>query len=167
MSTATSVKLIAEKYYAKLWLGDGDAPDALDLANLPSGFDDNTSYFADPVAKTTIWVSAPEETTGYGSYTTTGNYVDKYVLTGSSNGPYPRPSCFTKVTAGNKDSLGIVPGTTVAYNSPSVVYDGMPLPVQPQLGWFYLDATTGKLYVYCGDDTTPWTEAGTWTGGFL
>ena len=80
MSDATTLRIIQEKYYAKLWIGDGEPP----------------TQFWDPVAK-------------------------------KSNG-----------------------------NS---------LPVEPQLGWFYIDATTGKFYIYNGTDWTDTEEK--WTGGFL
>ena len=80
MTAATSVKLLAESYYSKLWIGDGTAP----------------TTFKDPVA------------------------------TDSS---------------------------------------GQPLTITPQLGWCYVDASTGDFYIY---DGSTWKDSGTqWSGAFL
>ena len=75
MTTATKVVLIAEKYYTKLWLGNGDAPNTLTGVEYPQGFD------------------------------------------------------------------------------------------KPSMGWFYIDAMTGTIWIYNG---TQWNTTSTkWTGGFL
>lgn len=100
--TQSTVRLIQEKYYAKFWIGEGAPPSALEDI---SGADNDSVYFADPVAR-------------------------------------------AKVEIG---------GT---------VYDNKPLPVTPKLGWFYIDATSGDLYIW--SSTSKWgTAVGTWTGGFL
>ena len=47
------------------------------------------------------------EVSGYDQFTTTSEYIDYYVLVGDA---------YTLVTADNKDTLGIIVGTTVAYS---------------------------------------------------
>lgn len=80
MTAATNVKILAESYYSKLWIGDGTVPAKL----------------KDPVAKDA---------------------------------------------------------------------NGDPLEVTPQLGWCYVDATTGDFYIY---DGSAWNDSGAqWSGAFL
>lgn len=80
VSSEFLLKVIQEKYYVKMWIGVGDAPD----------------NFFDPVA---------------------------------------------------------------------TAQDGTPLKVTPKLGWFYIDASTGELWIY---DGSAWNDTGEkWTGGFL
>ena len=100
--TQSTVKVIQEKYYAKLWIGEGAPPSALEDIGTPT---DDSEYFADPVARGPVKIG-------------------------------------------------------------STVYEDKPLPVTPQLGWFYIDASTGDLYIW--STTGKWGSAvGTWTGGFL
>ena len=93
--TATKATLIAEKYYAKLWMGKG-AP---------------SLTFEDPSAKTVNY-TAPVVASGYEAYTTTDDYIDAYV---SSRRPGASMGSFYEVTAENASSLSITPGTTHAY----------------------------------------------------
>lgn len=80
MTAATNVKILAESYYSKLWIGDGTAP----------------TSFTDPVATDA---------------------------------------------------------------------DGDPLVITPQLGWCYVDASTGDFYIY---DGSTWKDSGAqWSGAFL
>ncbi len=201
MTAATSVKLLAESYYSKLWIGDGTAP----------------TTFTDPVAMD-ISYTAAVVTSGYEAYTSTGSYVGKYIAiqspgekigtfvevsstnkdnlgisagtthayssqdlrssvdvssfvsTGDYVGKYiiipPMPvyGAFVEVTSGNKDSLGIIPGVTVAYTS-QITKTETAVEITPQLGWCYVDASTGDFYIY---DGSTWKDSGTqWSGAFL
>ena len=147
MTAATSVKLLAESYYSKLWIGAGTAPDAFDL----STYTGSDAYFGDPVAKTTFTKSVDVS-----SYTSTSDYVGKFVKD-------PSTGELVEVTNTNKDSLDIsVTGTkTPAWD----VYADKPLPITPQLGWCYVDASTGDFYIF--DGSTWQSTESKWTGAFL
>jgi len=122
MADATVVTLIAEKYYAKLWMGNGTAPATLDMENLPNGFNENAVYFSDPVAKCNISNPAFDPT--------------------QPEGP-----------------------------SNVKVFVNMPVPITPKQGWFYIDGSTGNIYIYNeanGNTAAGWKSTSTkWSGGFL
>ncbi len=100
MAVATTLKIIAEKYYSKLWIGNGTAPDALDMTDLDTAglFNPQTAnYFHDPIAMTHLkykdanneyqTVSAPLPVTPKVGWfyidATTGNF---YIFNGASWG---------------------------------------------------------------------------------
>lgn len=95
--TATKVTLLAEKYYSKLWMGEG----------VPA------ATFLDPSAKKKVYTGGEVET-GYEAFTTTDAYVGTYIVWYCSG---PRIGAFYEVTSENKDTLNIVPGTTRAYST--------------------------------------------------
>ena len=201
MTAATNVKILAESYYSKLWVGDGTAP----------------TEFTDPVAKDVSYTAAVVAS-GYEAYTTTGDYVGEYIATqrpgedigtfvevsstnkdslditpGTTHAyssqdlrsgadvssfvstsdyvgkyiiipPTPVYGAFVEVTSGNKDSLGIIPGVTVAYTS-QITMTETAVEITPQLGWCYVDASTGDFYIY---DGSTWADTGAqWSGTFL
>ncbi len=70
---------------------------------------------------------------------------------------------YAKLWSGHGAPSNISP--VVLYDPVASKSDGTPLPITPQLGWFYVDADTGDFYIFNG---TNWTDTNEkWTGGFL
>lgn len=75
-----------------------------------------------------------EEIPGYSSFTDDGEYIGFYILVGST---------YTLVTDSNVSSLGIVPGTTKAYELPTTRYTNTSTTTTPSWSFQYIINDTG------------------------
>lgn len=61
--------------------------------------------------------------------------------------------------------IGVGDAPDTFFDPEAKMQDGTPVKVTPKLGWFYIDASTGELWIY---DGSAWNDTGEkWTGGFL